>query len=89
MYFYNIGTIQNLGDQYNFVVFFAYQGWIYKKNTVLQNPPQKNTFLLIFVNYLCDGKAEFSAAITPVFSVTWSFRNNFNMLIWSLWNISY
>ncbi len=26
--------------------------------------------------YSCDGKAEFSAAITPVFSVTWSFRSS-------------
>ncbi len=26
--------------------------------------------------------------ITPVFSVTWSFRNHSNMLIWSLRNIS-
>ncbi len=29
----------------------------------------------------CDGKAEFSF-ITPVFSVTWSFRNHSHMLIW-------
>ncbi len=28
-------------------------------------------------------KAEFSATITPVFGVTWSLRNHFNMLIWS------
>ncbi len=27
--------------------------------------------------FLYDGKAEFSAAITPVFSVTWSFRYYF------------
>jgi len=27
--------------------------------------------------------------ITPVFSVTWSFRNHSNMLIWSLWNFYY
>ncbi len=31
-------------------------------------------------------KAEFSAPITPVFSVTRSFRNHSNMLIWSLKN---
>ncbi len=31
--------------------------------------------------YSCDGKAEFSAAITPVFSVTWSFRNHSNIPI--------
>jgi len=35
----------------------------------------------LIVIYSCDGKAEFSAAITPVFSVTWSFRKHFNMLI--------
>ncbi len=37
----------------------------------------------IFLNviYSCDGKAEFSAVITPVFSVTWSFRYHSNMLI--------
>ncbi len=34
--------------------------------------------------YDCDGKGEFSAVITPVFSVTWSFRNHSNMLIWLL-----
>ncbi len=32
--------------------------------------------------YSCDGKALFSAAISPVFSVTWSFWNHSNMLIW-------
>ncbi len=32
-------------------------------------------------NLFLYGKAEFSAAITPLFSVTWSFRNNSNMLI--------
>ncbi len=40
------------------------------------------TFLFILhVMYSCDAKAEFSAAITPVFSVTWS-RNNSNLLNW-------
>ncbi len=35
-------------------------------------------YFIIFQNviYSFDGKAEFSAAITPVFSVTWSFRNH-------------
>ncbi len=33
------------------------------------------------VTYSWDGKAEFSAAITSIFSVTRSFRNHFNMLI--------
>ncbi len=33
---------------------------------------------IIFLNimYSCDGKAEFSAAFTPVFSVIWSFRSS-------------
>ncbi len=34
-------------------------------------------------------KTEFSAAITPVISVTWSFRNHYNILICCLRNISY
>ncbi len=37
---------------------------------------------ILSVNYSCDGKAEFSAAITPVFSVTWSFRNHSDLLTW-------
>jgi len=37
----------------------------------------------------CDGKVEFSAAITLVSKVTWSFRDNFNNLIWCSRNISY
>ncbi len=43
-----------------------------------------NLFLLSFnkVFYFCDGRAGFSAVITPVFSVTRSFRNHSNMLIW-------
>ncbi len=32
--------------------------------------------------YSCVGEAVFSSDITPVFSVTWSFRNHSNMLIW-------
>ncbi len=35
-----------------------------------------------FCIHSCDGKAEFSATITPVFSVTWLFWNHSNMLIW-------
>ncbi len=44
----------------------------------------------IFSNiiYSCDGKAEFSAAVTAVFSITWSFRNHTNTLIWCSRNIS-
>ncbi len=33
------------------------------------------------VIYSCDIKAELLAAIAPVFSVTWSFRNHSNKLI--------
>ncbi len=43
---------------------------------------------IITLIYFCKGKAEFSAAITPVFSVTRSFRNYFNLLIWCWRNIS-
>ncbi len=38
--------------------------------------------------YSCDDKAEFSAAITPVFSVTWCFRNHSNLQICCSSNIS-
>ncbi len=34
--------------------------------------------------YTCDGKVEFSTSITPVFSVTCSFRNHSNWLICTL-----
>ncbi len=43
---------------------------------------------VITLIYFCKGKAEFSAAITPVFSVTQPFRNNINLLIWCSRNIS-
>ncbi len=46
--------------------------------------PYKQTYVSFFccnIIYSCDGKAEFSAAITPVFSVTWSFRKHSNILI--------
>ncbi len=47
------------------------------------------SILIYFENviYFSDGKAEFSAAFTLFFSVTWSFRNHFNMLIWCSRNI--
>ncbi len=35
---------------------------------------------MFYVIYSCDGNTKFSAAITPVLSVTWSFRNHCNML---------
>ncbi len=38
--------------------------WIYVKNVI----------------HCGDGKAEFLAAITPIFSVTWTFRNHSNMM---------
>ncbi len=42
------------------------------------------SYINIYYNviYSCDGKAEISAAITPVLSITWSFRIQFNMMIW-------
>ncbi len=41
-------------------------------------------FFNIYSNviYYYDGKAEILKSITPVFSVTWFFRNHSNMLIW-------
>ncbi len=33
-------------------------------------------YYYFYYYYSCDGKAEFLEAITPVFSVTWSFRNH-------------
>ncbi len=38
-------------------------------------------YMLESVIYSCDGKSEFTAAITPVFSVTWSFRKHSHMLL--------
>ncbi len=63
-------------------VSYAHQGCIYLiKNTVktllLWNTVtiSSNSFfyfnILLNVIYYCDGKTEFSAAITPVYSVTW------------------
>jgi len=51
----------------------------YKKTVILYILLQFEMFIPI---YSCTGKAGFSTAISPVFSVTWSFRNHFNMLIW-------
>ncbi len=41
-----------------------------------------------YIIYACDGKAEFSEAIT-IFDVTWSFRNHSNMLNWNSRNITF
>jgi len=41
------------------------------------------------VIYYSDVKADFLADITPVFSVTWSFRNHSDILIFCSRNISY
>ncbi len=43
-----------------------------------------NCFLFQNVFYSCDGKAEFSAAIIPVFIVTWFLKKYFNMQ--NMWN---
>ncbi len=45
----------------------------------------KITFCIQF--YSCDGEAELSEAITPVFSVTWSSKNHSNMPICCSGNI--
>jgi len=76
----------------------AHQGCIYLiKNTVNASILWKNITILkktvfylnIFENviYSCDQSWIFSI-ITPVFSVTWSFRNHSNMLIFCWRNIS-
>ncbi len=56
-------------------VSYANQDYIYifDQNTV------KLQYCILFK--FCGGKAEFSAAITPVFSVTLSFRDNFFSLL--------
>ncbi len=38
-------------------------------------------YYFFYVIYYCDGKAEFSEAITPVFSVTWCFRNHSDLML--------
>ncbi len=53
-----------------------------------QNTVQYYDFFLN-VTYSCDGKAKFLTAITPVFSVTRSFRNHSIMLIGCSRNIYY
>ncbi len=47
---------------------------------LFDNIYSKNINIII---YSCDGKTEFQkyGAITPYISVTWSFRNNFILLI--------
>ncbi len=44
--------------------------------------------IFLHVIYSSDNKADFSAAITPVFRVKWSFSNHSQMLIWCSRNIS-
>ncbi len=78
---------------------YAHQGCIYLiENTVKQFNCEillqfkiSVFYFNIFENiiYSCVGKAEFSAAITSAFSVTWSFRNPSNMLICCSRNIYY
>ncbi len=58
---------------------FFHQGCIYLientvKTVIMWNiiTIWNNCFLFEYIIYLCDGKAEFSAATTPVFSVTWT-----------------
>ncbi len=50
---------------------------------------QYKLIFFYFNIFIPHGKAEFSAAIFPVFSVTWSFKKHSKMLIWCSSNISY
>lgn len=78
-------------------VSYVHQGYMYLikkycKIVLLWNIIAKKKNGLVFwkfwnIIYFCTDKVEFLAAITPVFSVTWSFRN-LNMLVWCLKNIS-
>ncbi len=65
-----------------------------KADSITWNSPHKMHAMIyenanILALFFCDDKAEFSAAITPGFSVTWSFRNHSNMLICCSRNIYY
>ncbi len=48
-----------------------------------------NFNIILNVICSCDGTAEFSAATSRFFSVTWSFRNHSNLLIWWSRNIKH
>ncbi len=55
--------------------------------TIILLPFKRKYFNMYVFNvlnemYSCDSNAEYSVVITLVFSVTWSFRNHSNMLIW-------
>ncbi len=66
---------------FNAAFFFIYKN-IGKSELLLQcNIAFSILIYFKSVIYSCDGKAEFSAVVTPIFSVTWSFRNHSNMLI--------
>ncbi len=64
--------------------------FIWLKTAISRNITILNIYSNIFSNviYCCDAKLNFSI-ITPVFSVTWSFRNHSYILIWCSRNISY
>ncbi len=58
-------------------------GQKYSKTVIVWNIIAiKNNWFVFYYTVMesCDGNAEFSAAITPVFNVT-SFRNHYNLLI--------
>ncbi len=63
----------------------AFQGSIYpcKNNTIMENYLFQIEYFSN-ADYSCDCVAKFSTVITSVFSVTQSFINYFNMLIWYL-----
>ncbi len=92
---YRITNIINITLMFNifilgrlFYVFesLAHQGCSYLIKTTLETGILYNiiTIVLYFnifenVIYSYDDKGEFSAVVTPVFSVTWSFRNHYQL----------
>jgi len=84
---------------FNYHIFVRWRTVCFKKSLctprlhLFEEKYSKTVILRIYLNicmlcinviYSCDGIAEFSAAISPVFSVTRSLRNHSNMLIWCL-----
>ncbi len=74
-------NIQNVVIYKNIVTFlnedsYAHQGCIYFKYLFYYY------FIIIIIMFNVIS-SEFPVALTLVFSVTWPFRNDFNILIWS------
>ncbi len=62
--------------------FLIYWFFLNTAKTVILVQNNCSLFKCILKSNSCDSKAEFSALITPVLSVTWSFRIYLDMLIW-------